>query len=119
MGAGVSIDEIDRSHRVGPRRSKDGSSASRPRDIIVKFVSYRSRQKLFQKRGTAKSCGYGGKFINEDLTRTRSYMLYKCRELKRQGRIQDTWSMDGKILVKDRLGKIRPVIGEGDLGDLQ
>ena len=118
VGADISINEIDRSHRVGPRRNKDGTSASKPRDIIVKFISYRSRQKLFRKRGAAKSCGYAGKFINEDLTKTRSLILYKCRELKRQGRVQDAWSMDGKILVKDRSGKIRPVMGEGDLSDL-
>ena len=118
MGAGLSIEEIDRSHRVGPKRGKDGNSTSRPRDIIVKFVSYRSRQKLVQKRGALKSCGYAGKFINEDLTRSRSLLLYKCRELKRQGRIQDTWSTDGKILVKDRSGKICPVMTESDLSHL-
>ena len=117
IGADMSIDDIDRSHRVGAKNNKSGetNSSSRPRDIIVKFVSYRSRDKFFRKRRGARSSGYNNVYVDEDLTRNRSLTLFKCRELKRQGRIQDAWTSDGKILVKDRSGKIRSITPDGDL----
>ena len=119
IGANVSLEEIDRSHRVGAKNHKSGGNNPKPRDVIVKFVSYRSRQKMFKQRGAAKSNGYKNVYVNEDLTRNRSFTLFRCRELKRQGRIQDAWSSDGKIIVKDRSGKIRPITPDGDLSALQ
>ena len=45
IGVDIQLTEIDRSHHVGsPRGSAD--SDSKPRDIIVKFTSYRSRTKV-------------------------------------------------------------------------
>ena len=43
-------DEIDRSHRVGPPR--DPAENPKPREIIVRFVSYKSRQKLLRAKKT-------------------------------------------------------------------
>ena len=40
IGSDLQLHEIDRSHRVG----KPGEHRTRPRDIIVKFTSYRARQ---------------------------------------------------------------------------
>lgn len=71
----VSLAEIDRSHRVGKPKPDVKGSHSGKRDIIIKFTSYRSRQKLCRKRVDAKKCGYQGTFINVDLTRTRSHIL--------------------------------------------
>ncbi|KAH3785049.1 hypothetical protein DPMN_163132 [Dreissena polymorpha] len=70
LGAELSIDEIDRSQRVGTPKYP----GQRARDIIVKFVSYRARQqKLYSMRSRAKhSDRYKGKFINESLTKLRS-----------------------------------------------
>ena len=44
----VKLDEIERSHRVGPMK------AGRPRDIIIKFTSYRVRRKVYGERTKAK-----------------------------------------------------------------
>ncbi|WAR20688.1 hypothetical protein MAR_014662 [Mya arenaria] len=44
LGSTVSLDEIDRSYRVGRPRRND---PAKPRDIIVKFMSFRARQKLY------------------------------------------------------------------------
>ena len=117
IGANVSLQEIDRSHRVGRKHNDRDGGNHKPRDIIVKFVSYRSRQSFYKKRGAAKDNGYRGKYVNEDLTRKRSSVLFKCRELKRDGRIQDAWSSDGKIVIKDRGGRVRPISSESDLTD--
>ena len=39
----INLSDIDRSHRVGKPR------AGRPRDIIIKFSTYRARQKFYKK----------------------------------------------------------------------
>ena len=57
----LTINDIDRSHRVG----KPG----KPKAIIVKFATFRARQKLYKSRVQLKTSGYEGVFVNEDLTR--------------------------------------------------
>jgi hypothetical protein len=53
--------------------------------------------------------------INEDLTRFRSQLAFKARELKRAKKISDTWTADGKILVKDLKNSITVIRTEQDL----
>ena len=62
--ADVSIDDIKRSHRVDKTRS-----FGRPQDMIVKFVSYRVRRRVYGARTKTKDKGYRGVYINEDLTK--------------------------------------------------
>lgn len=84
----VTVDDIDRSHRVGVK--KDG----KPRPIIVKFVSYRKRNEVFKvKRLLVKS----GITIREDLTSERLSLLNAA--IQKYG-INNVWTMDGKIAVK-------------------
>jgi len=83
LGADMSIQEIDRSHRTG----KPGGR--KPRPIIVKFTSYRARQKLYTQRRELKSCsGQENIFINEDLTQYRAQLLYIARGLKRSRKLK-------------------------------
>ena len=73
IASAVSVDfdlsEIERSHRVGKPR------AWLPRDIIIKFSTYRTRQKIYKNRTVLKDCGHKGVYINEDLTKHRNYLL--------------------------------------------
>ena len=55
IDAEVSLNDIERSHRVGRRRV-----SGRPRDIIVKFSSYRTRRKVYGARTKTKVNGYRG-----------------------------------------------------------
>ena len=91
--------DICRIHRLGPR-----SSQGQPRPIIVKMVSYQARSKVFSARSKLKNSS-SRLFINEDLTRTRSQLFYKARQLKREKKITDTWTHDGNVLIK-RGGRI-------------
>ena len=98
--------EIDRSHRVG-KPVPTGSAARGPakrrcRDIIVKFVSYNARDRLFKVRRELRGLG-GNKlvYINEDLTRNRSKLLYVARTLVRGKKIKSAYSSDGKIFIRD------------------
>ena len=116
LSGGISIDHVDRAHRTGKKES--GQS----RAILIKFATYRARQTIYQKRcllnpkkreGETAAVDKSGSttpiFINEDLTRTRSHLLYKARCLKRDGKLEDCWSSDGTILIKDNANKIFPI----------
>ena len=59
-------EDIDRSHRVGPK-ARNG----RPRAIIVKFVSHRMKAKVYKAKGRLHFAGEDSQrvFMNEDLTK--------------------------------------------------
>ena len=40
-------------------------------------------------------------FVNEDLTRARNHLLYQARLLKKEMKISDAWSFEGRIRIKD------------------
>ena len=66
----ITIKDISRSHRVGKFRPK-----IRPRDIIVKFVSYRDRARVYGNKRNLKAYNNNTKktdpiYINESLTQT-------------------------------------------------
>lgn len=95
----IRVEDIDRSHRLG-RPSSAAEQRSRPRDIIVKFVSYRARAKFYKARVLTKSKGYRGVFINEHLTRSRGTLLYEARRRVKSRQLKSAWSMDGAIMIK-------------------
>ena len=71
----LTINDIDRIHPVGKPVT---SFRNTPRDIIVKFVSYRMRAKFYKARVLiSKNRGYKGVFINEDLTKSKVYLCKK------------------------------------------
>ena len=45
IGGNLQLEDIDRSHRVGNHGNSSASNVNRPRDILVKLATYRSRQK--------------------------------------------------------------------------
>ena len=108
--ADVSIDDIERSHRVGKPRS-----FGRPRDMIVKFVSYRVRRRVYGARTKTKDKGYRGVYINEDLTKPRSRLLLKARKMVKLGQLASAWSSDGTILVRDLRDTKHRIASDSDL----
>ena len=110
IDAEVTLDDIERSHRVGKRRD-----SGRPRDIIVKFSSYRARRKVYGARTKTKDSGYRGVYINEDLTKSRNMLLMKARNMVKTKHIHSAWSSDGTILVRDLADNKHRIISENDL----
>lgn len=111
IGSDLQLADVDRSHRVGdPKKAR-----VRPREIIVKFATYRSRQDFYRRRISLKDKGYQGVFINEDLTRCRSNLLFEARQLYKSGQLKGAWSADGNILVKDNSDKIQRISDVSDL----
>lgn len=98
----IQLSDIDRIHRLG----KKNLSASRPRGIIIKFATYGARARVFGNRRELKN-SRSALYINESLTQQRSKLMYKARTLKRQGHLQQVWTHDGSIVVKDNRGRIR------------
>lgn len=95
LGVQIDVTDIDRSHRVGRRLP----GATKPRPIIIKFVSYRKRAEVFsQKRKLAKT----GITVREDLTRERLKVLNVA--ISKFG-LQNVWTQDGRIVVKTEEGK--------------
>ena len=147
----LTLEEIEVSHRVGrieaaSLQSTDGETATvvKPRPIIVKFVSRRTKARVMADRNNLKRIGKSNRhpdddnpedtvfkdgattedlaqiyprpvFVSDDLTKDRARLVFKARELKRQGRILDTWVHDCSILVRDSVGRISKIAQPDDL----
>ena len=120
LGVSISPYEIDRSHRVGKtvKPHVGQTSTRKSRDIIVKFATYNARNRLFQERKTLRETAdedLKNIFLNEDLTKRRSEILFEARKLRRSGKIKAAYSSDGKITVRDKKDKKHMI---HDLDDL-
>lgn len=115
LGVSLKIGDIDRSHRVGPRKPEQPNepeqlngpvgpqreattlsgkeTKTRHRPIIVKFASYRARRAVISQRRKLKQLKMG---IEEDLTRTNQEILLKTRN---HNKFVAAWSSDGRIIA--------------------
>ncbi|CAB4034358.1 Hypothetical predicted protein [Paramuricea clavata] len=80
--------DIDRVDRVG----RQGLF---PRQMIVKFTSYRAKERVVKNRSKLK--GKKGFYVNEDLT---SFNLDLLRKARMAGHVQQTCASDDNIFVK-------------------
>ena len=92
--------DIAVSHRVGKQRQ------GQHRQILVKFATRNVRERVFRAKSALKdvnSDSNSGRkiFINEDLTQRRAALARDARSLKNNGAIADTWTIYGKVFVKD------------------
>ena len=83
--------DIDRAHRTG--RSTPGQ----PRAFLVKFATYQQRRRVMMNKHRLRNTSI---FINEDLTAARATLMWHARKAKREGKLSDCWSSDGRIFVK-------------------
>ena len=114
MDVNLDVEEIDRSHRIGKPKS------TKPRDIIVKLATFRVRQRLLKNRKNLKTSMFdGGRFkgvyVNEDLTKFRSGILFDARKLTKERRIYGAWSSNGTILLKDNFENVHKIVKDADL----
>ncbi|XP_053403114.1 uncharacterized protein LOC128558246 [Mercenaria mercenaria] len=114
MNVTMDLSEIDRSHRVGKPNQTGG-----PRPIIVKFISYRARLHMYSARASLKTNGITGTYINEDLTRQRSFAFYTARVLVKRKKLNSCWTSDGVVLVKDNYENIHRVTSSDDLANFE
>ena len=89
MDIDLSVNDIDRSHRIGK------PSPRKIRPIIIKFVRYNDRRKVFSNKKKLKESGIS---IKESLTAGSLGELSKARN--KHG-FKNVWTIDGKILFKE------------------
>ena len=102
---------IERSHRLGKKRE------DRDRPIIVRFGSDRMRDRVIRSRSKLKADRRDARpiYVNEDLTAYRAKLSFDARKLKKKGRVADTWTFNGKIVVKDNRNNICEIESADDL----
>ena len=115
----LTVEEIDRVHRVGPKLP------DKTRQILIKLATYRTRRRVFTARrgikftqpapGPSTTLTTHPVFVNDDLTKTRSHLLYECRKAKKNGKIKETWSIDGNILIRDNASRVSQIKNIRDL----
>ena len=55
-------------------------------------------------------------FLNEDLTGIRAKLAREARVLKKSGKIDDTWTFNGNVMIKDVVAhKICPIRSAADI----
>ena len=85
-------EDIGRSHVIG--KPKDGKS-----QVIVRFLSYRVREKVYNSKKELKR--HPDKiFITENLTQYRTNVVKALAELKCSRKIHAYWTIDGRIYLK-------------------
>ena len=107
LGVDIDIREIDRCHRLGPNTNQN-----KTRSIVVKFTGYAPRMKVFLCRKKLKNSGI---YINDHLTAVRSKVMYVARQLKKNRLINNAWSHDGRIIIKDNDEKLMTANSISDL----
>eukprot|EP00057_Strongylocentrotus_purpuratus_P032904 XP_789340.3 PREDICTED: uncharacterized protein LOC584387 [Strongylocentrotus purpuratus] len=96
LGVDIKMDDVERSHRLGQQKPQsDGSTKPRigttnyshtPRNIIVKFNSYRTREQVYSARFKLKNLSDENNhhvYINESLTKKRKELLWKMVVLEK------------------------------------
>jgi hypothetical protein len=114
MSPPVTVQELDRLHRVGPLSE---NSSDRAQPILLKFSTYRTRHRIYSRRKALYTEDENSPklFLNEDLTKRRAQLLAKARALKKKKTIAGAWSADGRLFIKTNDGKVLPLHCEQDL----
>ena len=81
--------DLDRTHRIG-KNDKRSKRINWPRPVIVKFIQYNDRKKIFSKKKQLKNSGIS----TESLTKLRMSKLAKARE---GFGFRNLWTVDGRI----------------------
>ena len=57
-------------------------------------------------------------YLNEDLTKRRATLLWEARKLVKGKQLKACWSFDGRIMVENNFGRIKPVNSLEDINAL-
>ena len=124
LDVNITPNDIEISHKLKCRGSSN--------IIIAKFVSHKTKSKLYKERTKLKdirltdlfpsfaTAAHAGRiFINENLTNFRRYLLGKAIDMKRDDLLISAWTIDGKVFVKTSPeGRPIKIYCEADLDEL-
>jgi exosome complex exonuclease DIS3/RRP44 len=113
----VSQEDIIVSHRLGKR----SDTGDRHRVVIVRFSKVtvrdgviRARRRLRNTNGSTEQI-----YVNEDLTQRRAAFAGATRQMKKNHRINDCWTYNGKIVVKTLTNIIKVINTEAEINNLR
>ena len=81
MDVPLTLNNVNRAHRIGPRTSITNRQHSR--QVIIQFKDHESKTSFIKARKHLRA-KQPTVFISEDLTQRRARLLYLCRERKRK-----------------------------------
>lgn len=114
----LSLKDIDRSHKIGKDKDiKTDDGTVTTSTMIVKFTNYNARKVFYDERKSTKKDKKI--FISESLTTRRSELMFKCRQLKREGKIKGCWTNDGNIRIKPLIGVNVSIFNQHDINYYQ
>ncbi|XP_060765748.1 uncharacterized protein LOC132873941 [Neoarius graeffei] len=90
-GIEVKSNNIEACHPL-PRRSNTGKPA-----VIMRFANRKHKMQLLKQGKKLKGSDV---FLNEHLTKKNADIAKKARLLRKQGKIQNTWTQNCKIFIK-------------------
>ena len=80
----------------------------------MKFSNTKARLELLKARSTLRK-SKDKVYINEDLTSLRNELAFKCRALRRAGKIKKVWIYNGNVFINQNNDKRVQVSCESDL----
>jgi len=86
-----------------------GARAGDSRPVLVKFLSRKVRDTVYNHRRRLKHIKDSKIFISENLTKNASELFYEARKMQREKRLFGCWSASGNIFVK-RTEVAKPVL---------
>ena len=109
--------DLQRAHRLGKKKKR---ADAKPRQIIVRFLSYKKRNEFLKAKSHLKNNDrYPDAFITEDITPLRSKLLYYIKN-ECEGRFVLCHTLNGRIRMKKsakyegKIGKNEEDEGIGD-----
>ena len=99
--------DIDVSHRLPSRRD-----SAEPRAVIVRFMMRKDRARFIAARKKLHPVNETRQhklYINEDLTTFRAQLFSATRSQQKKGHIEQAWTFNGNIKIKDRRGQVKSI----------
>ncbi|CAC5418074.1 unnamed protein product [Mytilus coruscus] len=93
LGLDINLKDLSRTHPIG--KVKNGKKS-----VIVRFLSYRTRQLVFSNKKKLKN-NEDKLFISENLTKYRYGLMKHLNVLRFTEKIHSFWTHDGKIIAKE------------------
>ena len=107
VGVTLSLADMERSHRIGPKKAQT-ATINKSRPIIFRFASIRKRIEVFKNKKNLKGKGY---VITESLTKLRYQLLQRA---KTKFGDRNVWTTEGRIFTKIN-NKLTPIESDDDL----
>jgi hypothetical protein len=103
FGMNIEESEVSACHVLG-KKKENGTQ-----NVIIRFVSRKTKERVLFYARTSKKFRATRVFVNEHLTKKNGEIAKRARELKKEGKLIDTWVRDTKVFIKIGEKQVRVV----------